>query len=754
MSGKSDRRNRFCALDCWLVFLAVLHLCGKTDGLTDGVYKKGDTYFGKRSDDTCGQCCDGICTDIECVNEAVRLESFMNMSADPCTDFDEYACGGFYKNQNFKDGRTIVDYESIIREQVNKILISIVEEEERHNIPEPFYVGNMKRFYKSCMDTDQIEKDGLGFYLNSTEAMEWPTLIGQDWCEENFDLNDLITKYAGLLFNPLFDIDILSIYGSPMSYVAVTEIPKQGMAEDWLVSALGEVDLGLKSRFKLYENYLRDIAVELGADPVVAADDAEAVATLIVKIHEIRSSHWRYRHRAEFAFLNLSQVTEDMGHDFLDFQRIISAYATAANFTSLLSNKIMIRNAEPAYFEGLKMILQKTDCRTIRNFFGFEYAKTKVMITKRMRAIHLKYLKAFGERTEEEARSETCISETRRFYNLALLSPFLERAFKNAEAAKTDVKNLWTETKYSLDAIIYNITWMSNTSKLQLSHVVPEEYSHIMYDRWATFQGDLGTLYQDDHSSNGSYYNNREELTKLRTKKQAFWLTRYPFIHRPGSFVTTGVDYAADYNGWLVPSYLTAAYAQEPRYSFDYTSAHNYGSLGGDIAYLHLLAADDIAMNPMIWSEEEHPNYDRYIFCFKHQYEHFLDDKHDSLAVSIAKKRWTEASRRMDLAHTIADSAALRLAYATWKNHVLHSGTGEDLPGIDLRQEKLFFVAYAQRFCEKKTPERSELDQLRLKTSGRYRILSSMWNSEEFAAAFNCPSGSRMNHPTKCSMWT
>jgi predicted metalloendopeptidase len=96
------------------------------------------------------------------------------------------------------------------------------------------------------------------------------------------------------------------------------------------------------------------------------------------------------------------------------------------------------------------------------------------------------------------------------------------------------------------------------------------------------------------------------------------------------------------------------------------------------------------------------------------------------------------------------NSIASYYAYQDWK-----SKNGEEarlLP--ELSNEQLFFLSYGQGWCAKSTPEsakqRVETD---VHSPPKYRIIGPLQNSYEFAQAFNCPKGSKMNPSNKCALW-
>ncbi|RWR99250.1 endothelin-converting enzyme 1-like isoform X3, partial [Leptotrombidium deliense] len=68
--------------------------------------------------------------------------------------------------------------------------------------------------------------------------------------------------------------------------------------------------------------------------------------------------------------------------------------------------------------------------------------------------------------------------------------------------------------------------------------------------------------------------------------------------------------------------------------------------------------------------------------------------------------------------------------------------------------EQLFFIAYASSCCNDHSKEFIEA-QLKDDSHApeRSRVLVPLMNSDDFAKAYNCPQGSKMNPVNKCLLW-
>lgn len=105
----------------------------------------------------------------------------------------------------------------------------------------------------------------------------------------------------------------------------------------------------------------------------------------------------------------------------------------------------------------------------------------------------------------------------------------------------------------------------------------------------------------------------------------------------------------------------------------------------------------------------------------------------------------------------IADNGGIKqayMAYQKWLAKNQEDLANEVLPGVECTPGQLFFLNFAQIWCGAMRPEATKN---KLKTAvhspGKYRVIGTLSNSEDFAREFNCPKGSAMNPVNKCTVW-
>ncbi|KAH8106762.1 Metalloprotease [Cristinia sonorae] len=106
----------------------------------------------------------------------------------------------------------------------------------------------------------------------------------------------------------------------------------------------------------------------------------------------------------------------------------------------------------------------------------------------------------------------------------------------------------------------------------------------------------------------------------------------------------------------------------------------------------------------------------------------------------------------------IGDSGIIQ-AYRAWKANYHESALAGNeflLPGLNYTREQLFFISFARIWALNIRPA-SAVERIRSDPHSphRFRVEGTLFNTPEFAKAFNCPAGAKLNPPNekRCLFW-
>lgn len=167
------------------------------------------------------------------------------------------------------------------------------------------------------------------------------------------------------------------------------------------------------------------------------------------------------------------------------------------------------------------------------------------------------------------------------------------------------------------------------------------------------------------------------------------------------------------------------------------------------------------------WSNDTLTKFNNKTACIRDQYSAIYNP---TVGLNISGER--------TLGENIADNGGIKEAYGAYKLHMKKKNDGMLLPALNFTSDQLFFVGYAnvscnsppppvlqacdliqhffemQTFCEAISPHRLKEQFLKdAHSPGRYRVNVALGNTPQFAEAFKCPLGSKMNPVKKCSVW-
>ena len=116
----------------------------------------------------------------------------MNLKADPCKDFDEFACGGWKEKHDIPDDKGNFNQMELMGERLKVNSRKIIE---APIMDEDFECDKKaKLLYKSCMNVDKLEELGVMPLKNLLTLFGWPVLQ-ESWTDaESFDPWKFIIK--------------------------------------------------------------------------------------------------------------------------------------------------------------------------------------------------------------------------------------------------------------------------------------------------------------------------------------------------------------------------------------------------------------------------------------------------------------------------------------------------------------------------------------------------------------------------------
>ena len=189
---------------------------------------------------------------------------------------------------------------------------------------------------------------------------------------------------------------------------------------------------------------------------------------------------------------------------------------------------------------------------------------------------------------------------------------------------------------------------------------------------------------------------------------------------------------------------LPAALLTSPFLVADRTNAANFGALGAVIGHELTHGFDDGGRhfdgNGALrdwWTPAVEASFAERAQCLVDQFDAFeaLPGEHVNGALTIGEN--------------IADLGGVNIAYAA-----LFDGGDEEPGGDGFDAHQVFFLSYAQTWCENVRPD---LQSQRLLTAphspGRFRVNGPLSNMPEFREAFSCSASREMIRDDACEIW-
>ncbi|XP_069933191.1 membrane metallo-endopeptidase-like 1 isoform X2 [Oryctolagus cuniculus] len=703
-----------------------------------------------------------VCTSPGCVMAAARILQNMDPTREPCDDFYQYACGGWLRRHVIPETNSRYSVFDILRDELEVVLKAVLENSTAEDRPA---VAKAKTLYRSCMNESVIEKrdsqpllDILDMVGGWPVAMDsWNETVGPGW-ELERQLAVLSTQYNKRV---LIDLFIWNDDQNSSRHIIYTNPPWACRPASTTSTKAATGSHGRQPRpapsaqvREAYLQFMTSLATMLREDLNLPADShlvrEDMAQVLQLETHLANATapqEERHDVTALYHRMGLEELQNKFGLKGFNWTLFIQTVLASVKIELLPDEQVVVYGIP--YLQNLEDIIDLYSARTMQNYLVWRLVLDRVSsLSQRFKEARVNYRKALYGTTVEEVRWRECVSYVNSNMESAVGSLYVREAFPRD--SKKRVSELIDKVRAVFVETLDELGWMDEESKRKAQEKamsireqigypdyilearnkhLDEEYSNLNFSEDLYFENGLQNLRAGAHRS----------LKKLREKvDQNLWII--------GAAVVNAF-YSPNRNQIVFP----AGILQPPFFSKEQPQALNFGGIGMVIGHEITHGFDDNGRNfdkngNMLdwWSNFSAQHFREQSECMIYQYGNYSWD--------LAEEQ--NVNGFSTLGENIADNGGVRQAYKAYLKWMAEGGKDQQLPGLELTYQQLFFINYAQVWCGSYRPEFAiQSIKTDVHSPLKYRVLGSLQNLAAFADAFHCARGTRMHPKDRCRVW-
>lgn len=655
-------------------------------------------------------------------NQVKIMKQYMDLTAKPCDDFYQYACGNWDKVNQIPKDKADYDTFEMLREILDIELNALLADNDAFEYSESTVLSaeqKAKYLYQSCMNGELLAARKLEPLHRLLESLGgWPVLDGDAWNASNFDwLNT-----AAQLRRYNNDVFLMQWIGPDATNSELNIIQ------------FDQTSLGLPTRdyFLLSSNVLYlEAYQELIADVIhvcgASRNQSAQVANEIIQFEtQLASITVDPEARVNGSDLYHRLTIEEL-HEFvpeIDWQRYLHI---------VMEQKIDLNETVAVFtldfMYELVHLLDETDSRTIANYMLWRFVRHRINnLDDRFVEAKQRFYNAFVGREKTPPRWKTCVNQVNANMGMAVGAMFVQKYFD--ETSKRDTLSMAQELQATFRGIINETDWLDDRTKRLADVKLSRMTLNIGYPDFILNQTALNAQYADLHIQPGKYFENilnvllhvtRSDQKKLREQvDRSLWHTAPAIVN---------AYYSRNKNQIVFP----AGILQPPFYHRHLPRSFNFGGIGVVIGHEMTHGFDDkgryFDQNGNLkrwWSGMAIDSFNRRADCLVSQYGNYKMNEIGGVAVNGANTQ----------GENIADNGGIKQAYRAYEqwlhNHCQSTECleRERLPGLNVTHRQLFFVNFAQIWCGIMRPEATKS---KIKTSvhspAKYRVIGKIMNN-------------------------
>jgi putative endopeptidase len=638
----------------------------------------------------------------------------MDKTVDPCTDFYQFACGGWRKANPIPSDRGAYSRFAELDDNNHFVLRDILTQISANDPKRDANDQKVGDYYASCIDENAINKKGL--------APLKPELDKIAAIKSKADL----PKYLAVAH--LFGARSFFNFGSEPD------------AKDAKMTIAGtdQGGIGLPDRDYYFREDAKSASIRdayiahvtnmfklAGDSPDVAAAKAKVVMRIETALAKVSLDNVSRRDPQKTYHKQTVKELAAMTPAF-NWEQYFAATG-APKFDSL-------NVGVPEFEKGLNDVIANESLPDLKTYMSWHVLSLAAPFLPQQFVDEnfSFYGKQLTGAKQLRPRWRRCVNFTDGDLGEALGQAYVKRNFP-PEAKQKMLTNIH-QLEDALGEDIQGLPWMTDTTKKQALIKLKAIQEKIGYpDKWRDYSS-LKILRGDalGNSLRANEFESKRQLAKIgKPVDRTEWGMTPPTVN-------------AYYNPYENNINFPAGILQPPFFDRNGDDATNFGAIFAVIGHEATHGFDDEGRQFDAdgnlrdwWTPEDAKAFDERAACIVDEYNNFVavDDVH--------------VNGKLTLGENAADNGGLRVAYMALKKAIK-----DDKAISGFTPDQRFFVGWAQVWCENQRPESARSQALtNPHAPGEYRVNGVVSNMTEFQKAFNCKQDAKMVNPKACRVW-